>query len=170
VSKGIFHVSCRIAAALILSGSSVKAVPTSPAICSFLQTAYSGFERDGRVIYPPIIKAAPFEMSDMSKISASYREAMKLTDGEFEDLRMMQSTSPRGPFVPSCPWKGQAEVEEVGGGNWEAFSHPVISSDGHLALVEVSSGNSFSAHALLCIMRLNLKTWSARCLTSWSIR
>lgn len=159
-----------IAAALILSAPNVKAVPTSPAICSLLQTAYSGFERDGRVIYPPIIKAAPYEMSDMSKIVTSYREAMTLTDGEFEDLRMMQSTLPHGPFVPSCPWKGQAEVAGVVGGNWGAFSHPVISSDGHLALVEVSSGNSFSAHALLCIMRLNLETWSARCLTSWSIR
>lgn len=159
-----------IAAALVLSVPSVKSAPTSPAICSLLQTAYSGFERDGRVIYPPIIKAAPYEMSDMSKIVASYREAMKLTDGEFEDLRMTQSTSPHGPFVPFCSWKGQAEVAEVGGGNWGAFSHPVISSDGHLALVEVSSGNSFSARALLCIMRLSLETWSARCLTSWSVR
>lgn len=159
-----------IAAALVLLGPSVKATPTSPAICSLLQTAYSNFERDGRVIYPPIIKAAPYKMSDMSRIAASYREAMKLTDGEFQDLMKIQSTSPHSPFVPSCPWKGQAEVAEAGGGNWGAFSHPVISSDGHLALVEVSSGNSFSAYALLCIMRLNLKTWSARCLTSWSVR
>jgi hypothetical protein len=159
-----------IAAALILSAPSVKAVPTSPAICSLLQTAYSSFERDGRVIYPRIIKAAPYEMSDLSKIDASYRKAMKLTDGEFEDLRMMQSTAPHGPFVPSCPWKGQVEVVDVAGGNWGAFSHPIISLDGHLALVEVSSGDSFSARALLCIMRLNLETWSAHCLTSWSIR
>ncbi len=159
-----------IAVTLVLSGPSVKAIPTSPAMCSLLQTAYSAFERDNRVIYPPIIKAAPYEMSDMSKIVASYREAMKLTDGEFEDLRTMQITSPHGPFIPSCPWKGQAEVAKVGDENWGSFSHPVISSDGHLALVEVSSGNSFSAYALLCIMRLNLKTWSARCLTSWSVR
>jgi len=107
-----------IAAALVLLGPSVKATPTSPAICSLLQTAYSDFERDGRVIYPPNIKAAPYEMSDMGKIVTSYREAMKLSDGEFEDLRTMQSTLPYGPFIPSCSWKGQAEVAEVGGGNW----------------------------------------------------
>ncbi|MEG8023241.1 hypothetical protein [Sphingomonas aerolata] len=116
VDKDSFMFLAGIAAALVLLGPSVKATPTSPAICSLLQTAYSNFERDGRVIYPPIIKAAPYKMSDMSKIAASYREAMKLTDGEFQDLMKIQSTSPHGPFVPSCPWKGQTEVAEAGVG------------------------------------------------------
>lgn len=161
-----------IIAALSLSTPAVKAVPTSPEICSLLQAAYSGFDRDGREIHPSNVKAATNEISDIKKFVVKYKEAMELTNSEFADLAMMQGLTPHGPFVPSCQWKGRVGSEALGvqGVGWVAFSQPIISSDGQIALVEVSSGGNFSAYGLLCIMRVKSNAWSSRCLNSWSVR
>lgn len=49
------------------------------------------------------------------------------------------------------------------------FSEPVLSTDGRLALVEVSLPDEFGGgFGQLCIMRRSASGWSAHCLDSWA--
>ena len=147
-------------------------VSTPARTCKLLQIAYRVDKGRADDIYPTAIRAYPDDFGTLRNYNAAYGTYMGLREGEFEDLVANEEPALKPGFVPHCAWKGQAIAPTQDGDRTLVtyFKRPILSSDGRLALVEVSHCNGFSGWGHLCSLRQSKGTWSGRCIPAYTIR
>jgi len=107
----------------------------------------------------------------MSTFVASYRLKLDLIPEEFADMESRQHVTGKAEFLPRCDWMGtRSRRDNEKGGSAIGFNEPIVSTDGKLALVEVSYSEGISALGDLCVLRFTSKTWVGRCVRLWSVR
>lgn len=161
-----------IMSSLALMAFPAEAPRTPAATCAILQAAFASWNRRADPVYPE--KLAPPRMR-MGRIEhggdPEFQKRIGVTSAELDDLIANQPAT-TADTVPDCAWKGGAiaYVDPPDRHASTAFTAPILSSDGKLALVEMSVDHGFSAGGYLCTMRLASDTWSGRCTGIWSIR
>ncbi|RYG83539.1 MAG: hypothetical protein EON59_13780 [Alphaproteobacteria bacterium] len=108
---------------------------TPPKTCALTQAAYGLFIGASAPAYPSKIRVARRPLHRLTESTPQYREKMALRPGEFHDLASRQAATIEG-YVPVCVWDGPFTDPPGDERAFTAFSAPIVSSDGKLALVE----------------------------------
>lgn len=133
-----------------------------------LEAAFMAASHSAQGVVPGDVRASA-RRHELRRFVPEYISRMALAPGEFEDLEAREGPGAAGGYIPRCGWpEVPAADRRDPRANWVEFTEPVFSTDGMLALAEISFvGNSIWGHGELCIMRRSDTGWSARCLESW---
>lgn len=134
-----------------------------------LEAAYSAAIGSAAPAYPADVRPA-WRSVELKRIVPGYRSRMPLQSGEFDDLASREDAYRTERFEPRCAWEGTPtpHVDDEGHRMDASFSSPIFSTDGRLALVEVSFDDRGGfGYGMICVVRAGEARWSARCLDSW---
>lgn len=141
--------------------------PASPNACPVLEAAYTAAISSRRPAAPVDVRPSSRSL-ELERFVPDYVTRMALEPGEFEDLVSRDHSGEGTPFQPDCRWDGAPTPAPHEHEMWVSFTHPLFSTDGRLALVEVSFFESGGwGFGQMCIVRRSDAGWSARCLESW---
>jgi hypothetical protein len=154
-----------------LGASEMLKPQTATQTCAIVEAGYRTFMGKDRFLPPERVALARKPAQPMGDFVASYRQYLGLTPAEFADMEAKQHVTGKAEFLPRCDWLGiPAEHDGKTGGSAIAFNEPIVSTDGKLALVEVSSSEGISGWGELCVLRLTSESWTGRCVKLWSMR
>ncbi|WP_093299768.1 hypothetical protein [Sphingomonas sp. NFR04] len=156
---------------LLLGTSSIIDDPaTIGQTCRVLEAAYTAAIESNVPAYPQTIAPARRTV-DLGTFHRDYRNQLPLDDGEFGDLVSRQRGFAVDGYRPLCvPTAAPiARADAEGHAQSISFTSPVFSSDGRIAVTEISFRHvpSGFGYGMLCIARRTGQAWSARCLGSW---
>ena len=144
---------------------------TSAQTCAIVEAGYRSFIGNDHAFPPERIDFAREAAQPMGTFVASYRLKLDLTPEEFADMESKQHVTGKAEFLPRCDWMGKRPHRgDEKGGSAIGFNEPIVSTDGKLALVEVSYSEGISALGDLCVLRFRSETWAGRCVRLWSVR
>jgi hypothetical protein len=157
---------------VLLSSYSAKSETVQSATvarCMAIESAYTA-AINSRTLARPIAIEPGWRAIEMRQIVPQYRSKLPLSAKEFEDLAAREQLYKIDHYEPHCSWKG-SPIRKDGDGfrpMTVSFTNPIMSSDGHLALVEVSFSNHKGfGYGSMCVARMRGSEWSAQCIPSW---
>ena len=143
----------------------------APRTCAVLQAAYTAAIGARTPAYPIDVRMERTPNGSAGIISGDGTN-LGLTPAKSGDLVARQDIYRDSSFNPHCVWKGSAgpAIDEEGHDTYITFSSPIFSTDGKIALVEVSTrGKGTFGYGVKCVVRSKRHRWSARCQRSWVI-
>ncbi|WP_260599815.1 hypothetical protein [Sphingomonas endolithica] len=156
----------------IMVPAPARARPTFEAAsrtCRVLEAAYTAATNSKAHVHPVDVRPS-WRSLEPSKFVPDYAARRALTDLELADLASREDRYRSDAFKPLCDWLGEPHphVDDEGHRMAVSYTSPIFSSDGGLALVEVSfREEGHFGYGSVCIVRAAGKTWSARCWPSW---
>ena len=163
-------------AAIAIAGPSRAA--TAPAACPviariFATASLSATGGVARELLPKDLGASSAGAgSDAESLASNldaYLSGTSLTAFEIADLKRQAAHHEFGNYRPACEGFGEAAaIVEGGQVMTSAFTRPLFSSDGNIAVVAWSLKSSGRwGHGKLCVARKAGVTWTAVCRPSW---
>jgi hypothetical protein len=159
------------AAIICLAPFVARAQSPDPAVihtCKVLEVAYTAAIGSAVPAYPLDIRPSHRSL-DLGSIVKEYQEKLALEPSEFEDLKSKQTAYKVDGFRPLCvpTAKPAQRSDKEGHVQFTSFTSQIFSSDGRLAVVEVSFHELGFGYGMMCIARRTSATWVAHCHGSW---
>ncbi len=138
--------------------------------CRVLEAAYTAAIKSSVPAYPRNIVSSS-RAADLREFHADYRADLPLKSAEFEDLAGRQRLYAVEAYRPVCVPASVPAVRKDAEGHVQhtSFTSPVFSSDGRIAVTEVSfrDGAGGFGYGMFCVARRSGAAWSATCVGSW---
>lgn len=148
----------------------VRDFASMPRTCAVLQAAYTAAIGRHAPAFPRDVRPSDHSLAPVTDLVRDARAGLTLSAGDVADLATRHKFYRADSFRPVCAWHGRAgpKTDDDGHAIVETFTSPVFSTNGRLALVEVSFRETGTfGYGLLCTARLSRRTWKARCIRSW---
>jgi len=148
-----------------------RAQSPDPAVihtCKVLEVAYTAAIGSVVPAYPLDIRRSNRSL-ELGGIVKEYQAKLEIASSEFEDLKVMQAAYKVDGYRPLCvpTAKPSQRLSKEGHVQFTSFTSPVFSSDGSLAVIEVSFHEEGFGYGMMCIARRASATWTANCHPSW---
>lgn len=138
--------------------------------CRVLEVAYTAAIKSSVPAYPRDILPSDRAV-DLRAFHADYRADLPLTSAEFEGLAGRQRLYAAEAYRPVCVPASVPSVRNDSEGHvqYASFTSPIFSSDGSIAVTEVSfrEGAGGFGYGMFCVARRSGVAWSAICVGSW---
>nr|WP_315381185.1 hypothetical protein [uncultured Sphingomonas sp.] len=160
-----------IAQIMLLAAASIADEnATSGQTCRVLEASYTAAIKSSVQAYPRNIVPSSRTV-DLREFHADYRAGLPLKTAEFADLAGRQNLYAVQDYRPVCVPASVPAVRKDAEGHVQhtSFTSPIFSSDGHIAVTEVSfreAGGGFG-YGMFCVARRSGMAWSATCVGSW---
>ena len=142
---------------------------TAAETCKVLEAAYTVASGSKVPAYPTDVRPLSHPL-ELRKFVPDYKARMPLDRREFDDLASREDAYKVAEFQPRCvPTASPSpRKDDEGHDQFVSFTNPIFSTDGALALVEVSFREKVRfGYGMLCVVRRAKGGWTARCLQSW---
>ncbi|GGB21818.1 hypothetical protein GCM10011380_09240 [Sphingomonas metalli] len=142
---------------------------SAPRTCAVLQAAYTAASGAKTLAYPPVVLMEDRRLHPEGFVT-SYPAELPLSRHGFDDLVAEAKRYDFPNFKPACAWQGSPgpRVDGEGTPTFVSFTSPIFSSDGRLAILQVSFRiQGWGGHGEICVVRQHRRGWRARCRAGW---